>query len=114
GNAVALSGTALSPDHIALLSRLSNRVVLALDSDRAGIASVMRAGAMMIARGVDLKVARIEGGKDPADLVREDPALLKKAIGGAVHVVEFLVAVLKSSAKDDRTFRLRVRDEVLP
>lgn len=113
-NTVALSGTALSTSHIELLQRLSHKVVLALDSDRAGIASAKRSAEGMLRRGMDVKVARILGGKDPADLVREDPKLLKHAVGASVHVVEFLLNVLRDEAKDDRTYRLRVHEEVLP
>lgn len=113
-NAVAVSGTALTPEHVSLLQRLSNRVVLALDSDRAGIAAVKRAAELMLARGIDLKVARLHGGKDPADLVAEDPALLKKDIKEARHVIEFLLEILKEEARDERTHKLRARDEVLP
>ncbi len=113
-NTVALSGTALSLQHVELLQRLSNNVVLALDADTAGIASVKRAATVMLKRGMDVKVARIIGGKDPADLVREDPKLLKQSVGHATHVIEFLLAILKSDTKDERTYKLRVREEVLP
>lgn len=113
-NTVAVSGTALTPGHVSLLQRLSNRVVLALDSDRAGVAAVKRAAELMLARGIDLKVARLHGGKDPADLVAEDPNLLKKDIKEARHVIEFLLDVLKEEANDARKFKLRARDEILP
>jgi DNA primase len=113
-NAVAVSGTALTANHVALLQRLSNRVVLALDADRAGIAAVKRAADLMLARGMDVKVARLVGGKDPADLVREDPKLFRDAIAHATHVIEFLLAILKEEARDERTMKLRARDEVLP
>ncbi|MBI4086404.1 DNA primase [Candidatus Kaiserbacteria bacterium] len=113
-NTVALSGTALSLHHTALLERLSSRVVLALDADRAGINSVRRSAEIMLARGMDVKVAVLPMGKDPADMVAEDPALLKAAIRGAVTVVEFLIRILKDNTRDERAFRLRVRDEVLP
>lgn len=113
-NAVAVSGTALTPEHVSLLQRLSNRVVLALDSDKAGVNAVKRAAELMLARGIDLKVARLHGGKDPADLVAEDPNLLKKDIKDAKHVVEFLLEVLKEEAGDERRYKVRVRDEVLP
>ena len=113
-NTVALSGTALSLQHVELLQRLSNNVVLALDADKAGINSVKRSAVIMLKRGMDVKVARIVGGKDPADLVREDPKLLKQAVGKAQHIVEFLLAVLREDVKDDRAYRLRVREEVLP
>jgi DNA primase len=114
GNTVALSGTALSLHHTELLERLSSRVVLALDADRAGINSVRRCANIMLARGMDVKVATLPEGKDPADLVSEDPALLKAAVREAATVVEFLIAILKKTTRDERAFRLRVRDEVLP
>lgn len=113
-NAVAVSGTALTQHHVALLQRLSNRIVLALDSDRAGISAVKRAADIMLARGIDLKVAALPEGADPADLIKEGTGGFKKAIGGATHVIEFLLAVIRKEAKDDRSFKLRVRDEVLP
>ena len=113
-NAVAVSGTALTPHHVSLLQRLSDRVVLALDADNAGIAAVKRAAEVMLSRGVDLKVARLPQGKDPADLVQEDTKKLKAIIGKSTHVIEFLLTVLKEKAKDDRAYKLQVRDEVLP
>jgi DNA primase len=113
-NAVAVSGTAFTPHHLSLLERLSTRIVLALDSDRAGVTAVKRIAGMMLARGMDVKVARMEGGKDPADIIKANPTDFKHFIGNAVHVVEFLLTVLKEGMKDDRTYKLRVRDEILP
>lgn len=114
GNAVAVSGTALTPHHIDLLERLSNRAVLALDADRAGVAAMKRAADLMLRRGMDVKVARIEGGKDPADIIKEDPKRFKKIIGESVHVIEALLAILKTDVPDARAYKLRVREEVLP
>lgn len=68
----------------------------------------------MLARGMDVKVARMEGGKDPADIISANPTQFKHFIGNAVHVVEFLLAVLKEGMKDERTYKLRVREEILP
>lgn len=113
-NAVAVSGTALTAQHVSLLQRLSNRVVLALDADRAGVAAVKRAALLTLARGVDLKVAKLPEGSDPADIAAQNPKDLKKIIGEATHVIEFLLTTLKTEAKDDRAYKLRVRDEVLP
>lgn len=113
-NTVAVSGTALTPEHVSLLQRLSNKVVLALDADKAGVAAVKRAAELMLARGIDLKVARLHGGKDPADLVKEDPQLLKNDIKNAKHVIEFLLEILKEESSDERRYKVRTRDEVLP
>ncbi|MEZ4200384.1 MAG: toprim domain-containing protein [Candidatus Paceibacterota bacterium] len=113
-NTVAVSGTALTAQHVSLLQRLSNRVVLALDSDRAGIAAVKRAAELMLARGMDLKVATLPAGKDPADIIKDDALQFKKYIGEAKHVIEFLLDVIEAEATNERSFKLRVRDEVLP
>lgn len=113
-NAVAVSGTALTPHHVGLLQRLSNRVVLALDADRAGIAAVKRAADIMLSRGIDLKVAELPEGSDPADLVQESADKLKKVIGGSMHVIEFLLHVLRKETKDERSFKLKARDEIVP
>ncbi|MFZ2252859.1 MAG: DNA primase [Minisyncoccia bacterium] len=113
-NTVAVSGTALTSHHIMLLLRLSPKVVLALDADRAGISAVKRSSLPMLKQGMDVKVAHMPDGMDPADIVRKDPHELKHIVGGALHVVEFLLSILKENTKDERTYKLRVREEILP
>lgn len=113
-NTVAVSGTALTPHHIMLLMRLSSKVVLALDGDRAGISAMKRIAVPMLASGMDVKVAVLPEGKDPADVVKENQALLKQIVGKGVHVIEFLLDTLRVNTPDDRTYKLRVREEVLP
>ena len=113
-NTVAVSGTALTEHHVMLLQRLSNRVVLALDSDRAGIAAVKRAADVMLARGMDVKVAHMPDGADPADMIQKDPTEFKHAIGKATHVIEFLLDVLEEQKLEERTFKLKAREEILP
>ncbi len=113
-NTIAVSGTALTVQHVTLLQRLSNRVVLALDADRAGLSAVKRAADIMLAKGMDIKVARMPEGSDPADIIKDDPHKFKDIIGHSVTVIEHLLDVLKKTARDDRAFLLEVREEVLP
>ncbi len=113
-NTVAVSGTALTEMHVQLLERLSNKVVLALDADKAGIAAVRRAADLMLRRGLDVKVASLPGGKDPADIVLQDVKEYKHAIGKSVHVIEFLLKILVDQNLDERTLKLRAREEVIP
>lgn len=113
-NTVAVSGTALTPHHVDLLQRLSNRVVLALDNDRAGIAAMKRAADLMLGRSMDVKVAKMSGGKDPADMIQADPQEFKMSVKSARHIIEFLLDHLKESAKEARTYKLQVREEILP
>jgi DNA primase len=113
-NTVAVSGTALTLHHVQLLERLSTRVVLALDADRAGIAAMQRAADLMLRRGFDVKVAKLKPGSDPADLVQSDPLAFKAAVGGAVPIINFLLAHHRAALTDDRAYQLRVREEVIP
>jgi len=113
-NAVAVSGTAMTLHHVQLLERLSSKVVLALDADKAGIAAMKRAAEIMLKRGIDVKVAIIPTGADPADLAAEDARSLKQAVGKAVPVIEFLLHQTLSQVSDERMRKLRVRDEVIP
>ncbi len=113
-NTVAVSGTALTPLHVQLLERLSTKVVLALDSDKAGVAAVKRAADLMLRRGLDVKVAALPKGQDPADIVLKDIKEYKQAIGKSLHVIEFLLQHLKERNLDERTFKLQAREEILP
>lgn len=113
-NTVAVSGTALTAHHTMLLMRLSQNVVLALDADRAGISAIKRSSPMMLRQGMNVKVACLPKGQDPADVVRNDPHQLKNIVGKSMHVIEFLLSVLKSDAKDERSYKLQVREEVIP
>lgn len=113
-NTVAISGTALTKHHLGLLARLSNNAVLALDADPAGVLSIKRGARLMLAHGMDVKVVGLEEGDDPADVAQRDPKLLKQTVGQSVHVVEFLLTALKRESKDERTYKLRVREEILP
>jgi DNA primase len=113
-NTVAVSGTALTLHHVQLLERLSDRVVLALDADRAGIAAMKRAADLMLRRGIDVKVAEMPVGKDPADIIRADVNEFKQVVGKSVHVIEFLLHVLTREESDERALKRRARTEILP
>lgn len=113
-NTIAVSGTALTSHHVQLLQRLSNRVVLALDADRAGLSAVKRAADLMLARGMDIKVARMPEGMDPADMIKDNPHSFKEVIGHSVTVVEHLLHALQKDARDERVLGIRISDELLP
>jgi DNA primase len=113
-NTVAVSGTAFTEHHAQLLERLSNKVVLALDADKAGIAAMKRAAELLLKRGIDVKVAAMPDGADPADMVLSDVKSFKTAIGHSVHVIEFLLAHVRKLVSDDRAFKLHAREEIIP
>lgn len=113
-NTVAVSGTALTIGHIRLIKRLTENIVFAFDRDPAGLSALKRAAILALSQDINVKVALIPSGKDPADLVRENPELWKKSIKGSIHIIEYLIHHYRKSEKDDRKYKLIVTKEVIP
>jgi DNA primase len=114
-NVVASLGTALTEHQVLLLKRFAPRIVLALDADAAGQAATLRglevvqeAGGgdmvpMPTASGVvrfehrmdvDLAVATLPQGRDPDDVIQDDPDAWRALIARARPVMEHLFVVL--------------------
>jgi len=89
--AVATCGTALAEDHLRLLHNYGRRIVLAYDADQAGQAAAARLYEWERRHDVDLRVAALPGGSDPADLARSDPQALRDAVRSAVPYLQFRV-----------------------
>ncbi len=111
---VAISGTALTMEHLSLMGRLSKRLVLALDADSAGIRAGLKSALMAIHAGFDVKVPTFPEGKDPADVARENPELLKAAVRTSKTAVEFFLDVFRPQARDERAYKQLVEAQVLP
>ena len=92
-NAVAVCGTALTPQHAKLLAAQTRDVVLAFDSDPGGRRAARKAVGVLLEAGIRVRVARFGNGRDPDDLVREEGgAALREAVRVATGFVDFLVA----------------------
>lgn len=116
-NIVASLGTALTPRQIEPLKRLSKSLVFALDADSAGDEATLRG--LEVARDVlereavpvpnwkglirfenvldtDIRVLSLPRGKDPDEVVLEDPENWKKLVAGALPVVDFYFGAVTS------------------
>ncbi len=89
--AVATCGTALTEEHFRILKRYAHRVVLAFDADAAGQAAAERFYEWEKAYEIDVAVADLPPGVDPADLARSDPAGLVAAVENATPFLGFRV-----------------------
>lgn len=114
-NTVAVSGTAFTIEHAQLLKRMSENLVIALDADEAGFKAAARSARAALQQGMQVKVARIPDGMDPADLIlREGVDAWKTVIRDAKDVITFLLDVLEERAKSADRFRRAVETAVLP
>src|SRR3989344_195313 len=124
-NTVATSGTALSDTEVSkenvvsnlgLIRRLSDNLVLAFDSDKAGMTATARAGKIALSLGMDVKVANLPEGSDPADLISRDGApSWKEAIKNSKHLIEFLLnGALKDAGGDMRKAGRIIKEKILP
>ena len=68
-NAVATLGTAITEEHARIISRYTKKVILSYDSDEAGVAATAKAMKRLGAVGVEVRVLRIEGAKDPDEYI---------------------------------------------
>ncbi len=113
-NTVAASGTGLTQTHLEQLARISPNVVMAFDGDSAGIRSASRAATLAIGMGMEVKVAALPKGHDPADLIKADPDLWRAAIREAKLIVDFSLEIIAAETKEPRQRMVRVRSETLP
>jgi DNA primase len=124
---VAASGTALAEDTISreavtnnlgIIRRLSPNLLIAFDSDKAGRNAALRAARIALNLGMDVKIADIEGGKDPADLVLAHPDKWKDTLRHSKPIIEFVLDGImkeKSAVKlDPRKLPSIIREKVLP
>ena len=112
--ALASSGTAFTPEHLRTIGNLTKRLVLALDSDAAGVRSALKSAHLAYTAGFDLKVAAFPEGQDPADVGRDNPEKLKASVREATTAIEFFLARLRAEARDERAFRRAAEESVIP
>lgn len=114
-NVVAPLGTALNEKHIGLLKRLTKKIVLALDPDRAGQEATLRgldvAKAALDKKAVpvptwrglihfdykldaDIRILSLPAGQDPDEVARADPDGFTALIAAAQPVVDYYFQVI--------------------
>ena len=96
--AVATCGTALGDEHFRLLRNFAKRVVLAFDADGAGQSAAGRFYEWERRHEVDVVVANLPAGADPADLASSDPEAFRAAIAEAKPFLQFRVERVLAAA----------------
>jgi len=89
-DAVAVMGTAITPEQVKLLSAYAEEAVLALDADRAGREAMLRTQQVASGKRLRLRVARMEPGQDPADVLAGRDGASATAFREAIEAAEDL------------------------
>jgi DNA primase len=107
--AVASMGTALTEGQVTELRRLCSTVFLAFDADAAGQEASLRGMEIARAKGLNVRVVRLPGGRDPADVAAGDPAAFQAALDDAQPYLTYRVelALASKGSRDDRYGRAR-------
>jgi DNA primase len=91
-------GTSLTEKQVDILKRLTKNITLALDADVAGEEATLR-GAEILAHSLDkveVKAVLMPQGKDPDELISEDPALWQNLVEQAEPIIDFSLRVVLS------------------
>lgn len=102
-NVVASSGTALTPEQIRLINRLTNNITVLFDGDAAGLRASLRGVDLILEQGMNVKVCTFPEGEDPDSFAKNNAyddvvAYLKD---NAQDFIQFKTSILTKEAAND-------------
>ena len=102
-NVVASSGTALTPDQIRLINRLTKNITVLFDSDAAGLRAAIRGIDLILEEGMNVKVCTFPEGDDPDSFARKNSheQLLSYLENNSKDFIQFKATTLMDEAKND-------------
>ncbi len=102
-NVVASSGTALTPDQIRLINRLTKNVTVLFDGDAAGLRASIRGIDLILEEGMNVKVCAFPDGDDPDSFAKKTPLqdLIQYFEDNAMDFIQFKASLLMKDAKND-------------
>ncbi|QQS21104.1 MAG: DNA primase [Candidatus Moraniibacteriota bacterium] len=90
-NTVAVSGTALTEEHLRFLRRSTDTLKLFFDMDSAGQIAARKSAEMALLLGFSVSIVALSSGKDAAEIARTDPRSLEAALLGALPAPEYFL-----------------------
>jgi DNA primase len=102
-NVVASSGTALTPDQIRLINRLTKNITVLFDGDAAGLRASVRGIDLILEEGMNVKVCTFPDGEDPDSFAKKTShdELVAYLENNAKDFIQFKASLLMNEAKND-------------
>jgi len=114
-NAVATSGTALTPKHLRILKPFIEKLSLCFDMDLAGQEAAKRAYGLAQELDVTVKVVTLPEGKDPADYAKAHGAELQEVVNkGALYTDYFYAKLVNDYGTTGMQAKKKILLEFLP
>lgn len=88
-NTVAVSGTALTPEHLNIIKRYTDDIRMCFDMDDAGELATKKSIKLCFEKEANVQVVQLPGEKDAADLAKNDPDALREAVRQAKPAMEY-------------------------
>jgi DNA primase len=114
-NVVSSSGTALTPDQIRLINRLTNNITVLFDGDAAGIRASFRGIDLILEQGMNVRVVAFPEGEDPDSFARSRSSaeLIEYLTEESQDFIQFKTSILLEQTKKDPVKRAElIRDIV--
>ncbi|MFS4494877.1 DNA primase [Maribacter sp. 2308TA10-17] len=114
-NVVASSGTALTPEQIRLVNRLTKNITVLFDGDAAGLRASLRGIDLILEQGMNVKVCTFPEGEDPDSFSKNNDLeeVLEYLNANSKDFIQFKANLLAEEAADDPIKRAdTVRDIV--
>lgn len=102
-NVVSSSGTALTPDQVRLIRRLTSNITLLFDGDAAGLRAAMRGVDIILEAGMHAAICTFPNGEDPDSFVRGNhPDQVKDYLQeNAIDFIQFKAKLLAEEGKNE-------------
>jgi DNA primase len=102
-NVVASSGTALTPDQIRLINRLTKNITVLFDGDAAGLRASVRGIDLILEEGMNVKVCTFPDGDDPDSFAKKNSYedLVLYLENNAKDFIQFKASLLMDEANND-------------
>jgi DNA primase len=102
-NVVASSGTALTPDQIRLVNRLTRNITVLFDGDAAGLRASIRGIDLILEEGMNVRVCAFPDGEDPDSFARKNSHddLVAYLEENSKDFIQFKASLLMKEAKND-------------
>jgi DNA primase len=114
-NVVSASGTAFTTKQLDILKRYTSRIITAFDMDEAGSSATKKGVDLALEKEFDVKVIMMPKGKDPADVVAENPEKWEEYLKKAVSIISFYFEnVLSKYDLSDPHEKSKAAKELLP